>query len=67
MDTFKGAAAQAVALFVRHFVDFKPHRIRKPRTSLLDGKMYLRYSGAHLRAIRRRVGVGRPPVARGLA
>ena len=37
-----------------------PKPIRKAKV-LSDGKVYLRYSGAHLRRIRAVNGVGRPP------
>ncbi len=39
----------------------KKHRIRPLRVGKLDGKVYSRYSGAHLRRIRAINGVGRPP------
>lgn len=41
--------------FGRYFKQTKPIR-----RATLNGKVYLRYSGAHLRAIRAVKGVGRP-------
>ena len=40
---------------------FKFRPIKQPRIVWLDGKAYSKYSGAHLRKVRARNGVGRPP------
>lgn len=46
---------------LRGFAKRIAHSIRQPRRAFVGGKVYLRYSGAHLRQIRKRNGVGRPP------
>ena len=50
-----------LSAIIAELLNFKPRRIRQPRTAHADGKVYSRYSPAHLRKVRTEKGVGRPP------
>lgn len=52
------AVLSAVAQFLRPMLKA---RASKVRPVVMGGRVYQRYSGAHLRAIRAIKGVGRPP------